>query len=548
MICRYIVRFDDRLATILRQPTDNGGAISAVWSQLVDLLAQSSNDSDNAVATQRLRTLRDTVPVQRRIFTSQAIAQRIANPMIVRAFGQDTAAVAAPLLARVQLAEDDWLKIIPDLPPTSRALLRERRDLPDSAVRALQSFGLGDFALPTTDIAAPVPAPAPAAAPTQISELVARIEAFKQERGAAAPHVFMPPLADDDVAPSVASFRFESDRSGLLCWIEGAGRGALIGISLADLAEPRSFGVDGLAAGAFRKRTAFKDARLIVPGSGPESGDWRISGDPMFDPSQGRFLGYRGIARRPEAINRLTSDPPALLGKGVSPDSVRQLVHELRTPLNAIRGFAEMIENQLLGPVAQPYRARAHNIVGSANQLAAIVDDLDIAARLQSQTEPDESGSFELGAALNEIIAQLAPQCELRDIAVIAPPKDCDAVVPISRKNGDRLIRRIVNMVIGLGEAGEKFMFAINCQPDVTRLSVARPRILIGQDSVDFEDFRVTTETQKFDAPALGLAFTIRLIRQMARSVGGQFNIDSENFALILPSVRDSAGETKESG
>ena len=46
------------------------------------------------------------------------------------------------------------------------------------------------------------------------------------------------------------------------------------------------------------------------------------------------------------------SAEPSRAGRGMAPDSLRQLVHELRTPTNAIAGFAEMIETQMLGPVA----------------------------------------------------------------------------------------------------------------------------------------------------------------------------------------------------
>ena len=67
--------------------------------------------------------------------------------------------------------------MLPDLPPTSRSLLRHRRDLPADTVRALDSFGSSDFALPQPDRASwrePEPEPATAA-----------VEAFVSDRGAA---------------------------------------------------------------------------------------------------------------------------------------------------------------------------------------------------------------------------------------------------------------------------------------------------------------------------------------------------------------------------
>ena len=145
-------------------------------------------------------------------------------------------------------------------------------------------------------------------------------------------------------------------------------------------------GVDGQAAGAFRHRAPFRDARLSVAGGSAAAGEWRIAGVPVFDPRDGRFTGYRGTARRPRADERAAPGAQAgLYGSGLPADSLRQLVHELRTPLNAIVGFGEMIERQMLGPAAFPYRARADVIVDQGRRLLGAVDDLDMAARIDAQ-------------------------------------------------------------------------------------------------------------------------------------------------------------------
>ena len=108
---------------------------------------------------------------------------------------------------------------------------------------------------------------------------------------------------------------------------------------------------------------------------------------PYFDPQRGSFLGYRGTARRPrvdEIAYNLTR-PAGVFGTQFPADSLRQLIHELRTPLNAIIGFAEMIEGQYMGPAAAGYRGSAAEIMAQARGLLGAVDDLDTAARLETQ-------------------------------------------------------------------------------------------------------------------------------------------------------------------
>ena len=126
------MRFDDRLATILRLPADTPGGKAVVWSQLVSLLAQKAADiplEQRTEARARAVTLQPDVALVRKRFVAESLAGRISDADTVLLFGLDDPAVAAPILIQTRLSEDDWTNIIPLLPPTSRALLHTIQDL-----------------------------------------------------------------------------------------------------------------------------------------------------------------------------------------------------------------------------------------------------------------------------------------------------------------------------------------------------------------------------------------------------------------------------------
>ncbi len=160
-------------------------------------------------------------------------------------------------------------------------------------------------------------------------------------------------------------FRWESDAGGMICWVDGLPRAAVVGRSLAEL---------GLGD-VVRSRQMFGDAQVTFADEGIAAGGWRMSGTPVFDDVSGRFQGYRGVACR---------DMPVECHSGLEtlpPDMVRQFVHELRTPLNAIIGFADMIDGQHLGPAEPAHRARAAAIADEATKILRAVEQLDRHAR-----------------------------------------------------------------------------------------------------------------------------------------------------------------------
>jgi len=318
------MRFDDTIATVLAQPADRPDRRAAQWRQLVDLLAQRRGDNGQIEAGRAfdfLRTNRARIDPSIRREAARALTGLAVKPDLIAFFAEDNASVAAPLIAGARLDSQEWLALLPRLGPAARALLRHRRDLPPEVEKALFMFGASDLVL---ESALARPASAPPQPESQIKELVERIEAYRrhkeEDREAA--------RASIDAEPA-EGFRWESGADGIMRWIEGAPREALVGQSIATIAGPGQYGVDGQAAGAFEKKAPFRDARISVAGDGPAAGDWRISGVPFFDAHRGSFLGYRGTARRPrvdEIARQLKEGPSGLFGPQFPADSLRQRI------------------------------------------------------------------------------------------------------------------------------------------------------------------------------------------------------------------------------
>jgi hypothetical protein len=422
-----------------------------------------------ARALDRIAALTDEVPDAVRIAAARAIAGPAVPPALLACF-VDRPETAAPLLAAAQLDEAEWRKLRDKAAPAVQELMDTLRSEP--------------------------PAP-PSAAADRPQPLAAA-----------------PPAPPPD-PPGL--FRWECGPTGEIDWVEGAPRAALIGRSLADDFSHR-----------FAARLPFSDEPLVLAKEGELAGQWRWSGTPTFFPDTGRFAGYRGSAQR----GQVGAPEPAgeqEVGTAFQGDNLRELIHELRTPLNAIIGFGEIIEGQILGPAHRAYRDRAAEIVRQARRLLAAVDDLDLAAKLQSGRARAGEGSA-IAELLTALARQLEPALAGKGVRLQLPASGAGFRSALREDLAGRLLRRFVEGVLGAAEAGETLTLQLERRGGLIALSIGRPRALQRTPEQRLLDPSFSLEGES----GLGTGFALRLVRGLAIVAGGALEVGPDRLSLLL--------------
>jgi signal transduction histidine kinase len=551
-----------------------------------------------------LRSTRPEIPADLRIATAKGLAGRRIPPELILLFAEDLPYIAAPVVGQALLSREQWLAILPRLSPSARNLLRHRRDLGEDILQALEQFGSSDFLIsgprPSGEseiapLVAPIPPgvvvvvalvddmPASAVEPpkepaeravaetdedeepplpllmavqpagqseTQIRDLLLRIESYRARAPAMSEDAaFEPRLFDDEPGTDgepIDSFKFETGIDGVLCWVQGAPRGPLIGETIAVAARQTDHGVDGHAAGAYRSRTPFRDARLTIAGDGAVSGEWRISAVPFFDARDGRFGGYRGTARRPradETAKAVTVEPPR--NSGAMPgEALRHLVEELRTPLSAIIDFSASVDDQRSAETAS-YQSRAREILEQSRKLLSAVEDLDLIAAARAGAIPEADAIVDAAALLMRLHGDFEGVARERasDLAFRIDPEL--PPVAVDSATMERMMSRLLAATIAMSSEGERISVDLHRdprQPSRLLLTVVRPRALAGRDEKMLLDPGYNPDGNWPDAPVLGLGFALRLVRNLAIASGGMLEIDSARFYLCLP-LQDGAAQ-----
>jgi hypothetical protein len=487
------------------------------WRQLVDLVARSNGHADRALLEQAIALIRTDRPAIREPIRAAAARSIAGAPIplaLLTVFAADKLAVAAPLIASAALTGEALADLRAAASPDVRRFLDSLSPPPQAEPP------------PVSKLRPPEPGPEPELEPVpSISEVVARIERLRSSRAQPTPPVEAPPRAPDYPVPAL--FRWECGAGGAIEWVEGAPRGPLIGrsIATADLDE----GVDDCVERAFVIRAPFRDCLLELGSDGLMAGEWQISGAPAFAPGDGRFIGYRGIARKgqpePEPL------PPRADFLPSGHDALREMIHEIKTPLNAIIGFAEIIDGQYFGPAHRRYRERAAEIVSNARSLLEAAEDLDFVARLQSARASLSEGT-DLATFLPPFAESLLARAAALGVELRFDTGEIIGTCRLEPELTERLLRRFTDAILAATAPGEALTVRVRRFDDRVGIGMTRPHSTILAAKEDLLDPEFTIGA---DRALLGLGFSLRLINGLVGIAGGGLELEEGQFSLIVP-------------
>jgi hypothetical protein len=515
------VRFDDRLLTVLNQPAGDRHDAAVRWRQLVDLVARAGPGGSSPVIAQALQSIRAQAPEVEEALRSAAARAVAGRPLplgLLEYFASDQLSVSAPVLAAATLEGPQWSALLAVANDETRRFVETLHPEAVSARPAAVARPVEPVATPEVE---------PGAAPS-LHDVVKRIERRQRSREVQLARVVGPEAAMPVGSPSL--FRWECGPSGEIAWVDGAPRGALIGRTIARVQEDDGDRVDEEVVRAFGMRAPFRDRELTVAGGGALAGQWKISGIPAFEPTDGRFAGYRGVALR--------ETPAVTAGEAHSdifadPDSLRELVHEIKTPLTAIIGFAEIIEGQYLGPADHRYRLRAGEIVAQARLLLRAIDDLDFAAKIHSSADAADRRA-DLARLLEQAAASLRERASEKDVQIELAGSAGTLIAAIEPELAERLLDRLFDAVVERTERGERLHLAVEQTVTHWRVSITRPAGLRNIAEAELLEAG-TTLSDEGEAQALSIGFALRLVRGLARIAGADLALPAAEFVLLFP-------------
>jgi signal transduction histidine kinase len=242
---------------------------------------------------------------------------------------------------------------------------------------------------------------------------------------------------------------------------------------------------------------------------------------------------------RAEAANRAKSD------------FLTMMSHELRTPLNAIRGYTQLIELGVRGPVTEEQRMDLMRIRRSEEHLLGIIGDILDFASIERGHYTYRIAPVVLQPILNDAISAVAPLADARNVRITtndgwstdgqsgSASSHPVAILADAQKLRQSVINLLAN-AIGRSSAHEPVTIEVQSLPEGILMSVGDAGRHIPSEQLEtmFDPFTQVDSTLTRTTQGIGLGLAIS--RQLLRGMGCEIRVESEGsagarFSVLLP-------------
>lgn len=233
------------------------------------------------------------------------------------------------------------------------------------------------------------------------------------------------------------------------------------------------------------------------------------------------------------------------LANSVKTDFMASITHELRTPLNSVIGFAELLKDEVPGPLNARQAEFAADILASGQRLLVLVEGILEMSRLDAADGVLAREPVDIGALLEERVAAHRGAAASGGVTTrldVAPDAGSVALDPRALK---RMMDVLLDNAIKFNREGGTVAVSARRAGGALEISVADTGIGMAQEDMA----RLFKPLVQLDAGLArqygGVGLGLALVRRLAELHGGTIEVQSESgqgstFTLHLPLQEDS--------
>lgn len=224
---------------------------------------------------------------------------------------------------------------------------------------------------------------------------------------------------------------------------------------------------------------------------------------------------------------------------------VASMSHELRTPLHTIIGFSELLAEELEGPLTEKQKRFVSHIHRDSLHLLELINDILDLSRIESGKLVLKLEAFEIGPAIEDVIATIRPQAVAKSLRLEAVSTE-RIVLRADRVRFKEVLYNLLGNAVKFTPEGGRISIQARLRDRFAEVSVTDTGIGIPavEHSAIFDKFYQVGATTRGLREGTGLGLAI--IRQLVEAHGGRVWLTSEvgkgsRFSFTMPTEAEGA-------
>jgi signal transduction histidine kinase len=228
----------------------------------------------------------------------------------------------------------------------------------------------------------------------------------------------------------------------------------------------------------------------------------------------------------------LTSALPSL-------ETADQVCHELRKPMAVIHAYAELLADEIAGPLNEKQKGHVELVIQSVQRLDRLFGDLFETFRVLSGSLPRREDPQDLEELCHEVAALLAPSCRSRSarLAIRSEGKLVHPCLDASRLRS--ALARLIENALRFAAPNEELVLSLARRGDRARFELRDPGPCLSQEEIQHVFELMYRSERDLHAPRVvgaGLAVCRVLVEFLGGRIWAENRADQRTtFVLELP-------------
>jgi PAS domain S-box-containing protein len=223
--------------------------------------------------------------------------------------------------------------------------------------------------------------------------------------------------------------------------------------------------------------------------------------------------------------------------------------HELRSPLHTIIGFADLLGEELKGPLNEDQKRYVHHILGDSQHLLALINDILDLSKIEAGGLQLRREIFDTASAIEEVISSVRPQIQAKSIHLAATIAEDLALHADHLRFKQVLYNLLTNATKFTPEGGKIGITAVR-RGEFIEIAVSDTGIGIPKEEHEsvFDKFHQVGATTKGVREGTGLGLPIT--RALVEHHGGRIWLESEPgrgscFTATFPAAANQSARSE---